>query len=96
MNKHPAVYMLASGYNGTLYIGTTSDLIARIAQHKQGIFEGFSKSYNIHNLVYFEMHDSMDSTILREKQLKKWNRAWKVNLIEKNNPHWRDLYQDLL
>lgn len=96
MNKLPSVYILASGYNGTLYTGVTSNLIARIAQHKDETLEGFTSTYNVKNLVYFEMHNEMEIAIEREKQLKKWNRAWKINLIEKSNPHWKDLYEDLI
>ncbi|NVJ66711.1 MAG: GIY-YIG nuclease family protein [Gammaproteobacteria bacterium] len=96
MNKQGFVYILASKPYGTLYIGVTSDLIKRIWQHKQGLVEGFSKQHKITNLVYFESCESTESAIVREKQLKKWNRDWKINLIEKQNPHWEDLYQSLL
>ena len=90
MQKQPCVYMLASQRNGTLYIGVTSDLIARVYQHKSECVDGFTKRYHVHNLVWYELHATMASAILREKQLKKWNRAWKMELIEKTNPHWRD------
>ena len=90
------IYILASKKNGTLYIGVTSDLIKRIYEHKNDLVEGFTRKYTIHNLVYFEATESIESAITREKQLKKWNRAWKTNLIEKSNPAWNDLYTDLL
>ena len=94
--KQPVVYILASKRNGTLYIGVTSDLIQRVYQHKNGLVEGFTKKYRVHHLVYFEPHEDMYHAILREKQIKKWNREWKLRLIEKNNPEWRDLYDGLL
>jgi putative endonuclease len=90
------IYILASKKNGTLYVGITSDLIKRIYEHKNDLAEGFTKKYAIHNLVYFEATESVESAIMREKQLKKWNRAWKINLIDKNNPAWNDLYPDLI
>jgi len=90
------IYILASKKNGTLYVGVTSDLIKRIYEHKNELVEGFTQRYTIHNLVYFEATESIDSAIMREKQLKKWNRAWKINLIEKSNPAWNDLYPDLI
>ena len=93
--KEPAVYILASKRNGTLYIGVTSDLVSRIWQHKEDLLEGFTKKYGVHLLVYYEWHDDMDAAILREKQLKKWNRAWKLRLIEEKNPDWTDLYESL-
>jgi putative endonuclease len=90
------VYILASRRNGTLYIGVTSDLIKRIYQHKNNMAEGFTKKYAVHMLVYFEVTGNAESAILREKQLKAWNRSWKVELIEKENPLWNDLYFGLL
>lgn len=96
MEKQPAVYILASGYNGTLYIGVTSHLIQRVWQHKQDLVEGFTKKYGVHFLVYYEMHEEMGAAIQREKQLKKWNRQWKINLIEKINPAWKDLWEELV
>lgn len=93
--KQPAVYILASQRNGTLYIGVTSDLIKRIWEHKQDLVEGFTQKYKVHQLVYFEQHQDMLAAITREKQLKKWNRAWKLALIEKTNPDWRDLWPDI-
>lgn len=96
MEKQPAVYILASGYNGTLYIGVTSHLIQRVWQHKQDLVEGFTKKYGVHFLVYYEMHEEMRAAIQREKQLKKWNRQWKIILIEKMNPAWKDLWEELV
>ena len=90
------VYILASKKNGTIYIGVTSDLIKRIYEHKHDLVEGFTQRYAVHDLVYFEVTESIESAIMREKQLKKWNRAWKINLIEKDNPAWKDLYPELV
>lgn len=89
------VYILASRRNGTLYIGVTDNLRKRIWQHKNDVAEGFTKRYKVHNLVYFEQTDNAISAIEREKRLKKWNRSWKIKLIEKDNPEWKDLYEDL-
>ena len=94
--KQPVVYILASQRNGTLYIGVTSDLAQRIWQHKNDVFEGFTKKYCVHLLVYYEQHEDMENAIIREKRLKKWNREWKIRLIEENNPNWNDLYDSLL
>ena len=88
--------MLASKKNGTLYIGVTSDLMKRVWEHKNDLVEGFTKEYGVHRLVYFEMLEDMASAIQREKELKKWNRDWKIQLIEKDNPEWRDLYDSLI
>ncbi|MEI6144623.1 MAG: GIY-YIG nuclease family protein [Candidatus Berkelbacteria bacterium] len=90
------VYILASGYNGTLYIGVTSDLVKRIYEHKQKFVDSFSNKYKIDQLVYFEQHQDIESAITREKQVKKWNRVWKIRLIEKKNPNWNDLYQEII
>jgi putative endonuclease len=90
----PTVYILASKRNGTLYIGVTSDLCSRIAQHRDGSFPGFTKKYDVKNLVWFQYLDSMPAAIEREKQLKEWKRTWKLELIEKTNPDWRDLFAD--
>ena len=87
------VYILASSRNGTLYIGVTSNLAERVRQHKEGTFEGFTSRYGVSTLVYFEQHDRLADAIAREKQLKKWRRAWKLELIEDFNPSWRDLYE---
>jgi putative endonuclease len=89
--KQPAVYILASKPNGTLYVGVTSDLARRVEAHRSGAVIGFTKKYKVEQLVYFELHDSMIDAIQREKRLKKWNRAWKIELIEKANPEWDDL-----
>ncbi|MDA1014012.1 MAG: GIY-YIG nuclease family protein [Planctomycetota bacterium] len=94
--KEPAVYILASQRNGTLYIGVTSDLVQRIWQHKNNVVEGFTKEYGVHMLVWYELHEDMESAIIREKRLKKWNRAWKLRLIEEMNPNWNDLYDSII
>jgi len=91
----PCVYMMASERNGTFYIGVTSDLIARVWQHKNNVADGFTKKYAVHQLIWYETHESMESAILREKSLKKWNRIWKLRLIEQMNPEWQDLYDQL-
>jgi len=96
MKKQAAVYILASEYNGTLYIGVTSNLIQRIWQHRSDLVDGFTKKYTVHFLVYYELHEDMPTAILREKQLKKWNRQWKINLIKQFNPAWKDLWQELI
>jgi putative endonuclease len=90
--KQPAVYIVASERNGTLYIGVTSDLVARIWQHREHLVDGFTRRYGVTMLVWYELHETMESAILREKQLKKWNRRWKLELIEAGNPDWRDLW----
>ena len=96
MERIPCVYILASRRNGTLYIGVTSNLVERIWQHKEGLVEGFTRKYRVHDLVYYEVHEAMDGAIAREKQLKKWDRAWKLRMIEQFNPSWKDLYADLI
>jgi putative endonuclease len=90
------VYILASRKNGTLYIGVTRDLIRRIYEHKSGTVEGFTKKYKVDQLVWFDNSESIIAAIQREKQLKNWKRAWKIQLIEQTNPHWHDLYPALL
>ena len=95
-DKQYHVYIICNKRNDTLYTGITSNLIKRIWQHKNGLVEGFSKRYSIKLLVYFEAHNDVEEAILREKRIKKWNRKWKLNLIEKNNPNWDDLYQSLI
>ena len=90
------VYILASKRNGTLYIGVTNNLIKRIYEHKNNLVEGFTQRYSVHKLVYFEETSDINSAIKREKQLKKWNRKWKLELIEKKNPNWKDLYEALV
>ena len=94
--SQPAVYILANKRNGTLYIGVTADLLKRVYEHKQDLVKGFTKKYGVHMLVHFELHEDMYRAITREKQLKKWERKWKIELIEKTNPEWRDLYTELL
>ena len=89
------VYILASKRNGTLYIGVTNDLIKRVYEHKNDFIEGFTKKYQVHQLVYYETTSEIISALQREKQLKKWKRAWKIELIEKNNPQWKDLYETI-
>ena len=96
MDKQPAVYILASKRNGTFYTGVTSDLVKRIWEHKNNLAEGFTKRYDVHQLVWYELHESMESAITREKRLKKWKRTWKLELIEKGNPYWRDLYETIV
>ena len=94
--KSPCVYLLANKPNGVLYLGVTSDLVKRIWQHKNKFVDGFSKKYNVHNLVWFEQHEGMALAITREKKIKKWKREWKVRLIEQDNPGWRDLYNEII
>ena len=94
--KQPAVYILATGKRGTLYIGVTSDLVARTWQHREHVVDGFTKRYSVTMLVWYELHGTMDSAILREKQLKKWNRVWKLRLVGEFNPEWRDLWDDIV
>ena len=91
-----SVYILASKRNGTLYIGVTANLIERVYEHKNHLVDGFTKKYNVHNLVYYETTEDISSAIKREKQIKKWKRKWKIELIENKNPNWRDLYFDLI
>lgn len=95
MTNNYYVYILASNKNGTLYIGVTNNLIRRVMEHKQSKIKGFTEKYNIKNLVYFEETTDINSALQREKQLKKWNRKWKINLIEKNNPYWKDLSNEI-
>ncbi|HEY1992731.1 MAG TPA: GIY-YIG nuclease family protein [Gammaproteobacteria bacterium] len=92
----PCVYILAKDRIGTLYTGVTSDLIKRVSEHKNGSVEGFTKKYNVHALVWYERHETMESAIGREKVIKGWKRAWKIRLIEEFNPDWHDLYPDIL
>ena len=94
--KCPCVYLLANRRNGTLYVGVTSDLIKRVYQHRNGLVDGFTKRYAVHNLVWYEVHERMESAILREKQIKKWDRRAKIALIEQFNPVWRDIWPELL
>jgi putative endonuclease len=89
------VYILASDRYGTLYTGVTSDLIKRAWQHREALAEGFTKKYGVKQLVWYEIHNDVTAAITREKQIKKWNRAWKIRLIQEQNPQWRDLYEDV-
>ena len=96
MNKQPAIYILASKRNGTLYIGVTSNLVKRVWEHKNDKATGFTRRYQVHRLVWYELHQSMESAIEQEKRLKEWKRKWKLELIEGMNPDWEDLYQRIL
>jgi putative endonuclease len=96
MEHQPCVYILASKYHGTLYTGVTSNLLKRVWEHKNDLVEGFTRKYGVHALVWYELHETMESAIQREKAIKNWKRSWKINSIEKNNPHWLDLYPELL
>ena len=96
MSKQPAVYILASKRNGTLYVGVTSNLVQRVWNHKNDLVEGFTKRYCVHQLVWYELHETMDSAILCEKRLKNWKRKWKLELIESVNPNWLDLYATIV
>lgn len=91
----PCVYLMASGRNGTLYCGVTSDLVRRVFEHREGHGSRFVGKYGVLKLVWFEQHGTMDTAIAREKQIKKWNRAWKLRLIEETNPRWSDLFETL-
>ena len=91
-----SVYILASKRNGTLYVGFTSELIQRVYAHKNDLVEGFTKKYGVHMLVYYKTGGDYEGTLQREKQIKEWKRQWKIELIERNNPEWRDLYEDIL
>jgi putative endonuclease len=95
MERHPAVYILASERNGTLYVGVTANLLARVWAHRNNVVPGFTERYDVHRLVYFEMHESMYEAIVREKRIKDWKRLWKLRLIEGFNPEWRDLWEDI-
>lgn len=94
--KHPCVYILASRRHGTLYTGVTSDLVQRVWQHKNDLVEGFTKRYGVHTLVWYELCPNMEIAIAREKAIKEWKRAWKIELIQESNSEWRDLYGELL
>jgi putative endonuclease len=96
MEHQPCVYILASKYHGTLYTGVTSNLLKRVWEHKNDLVEGFTRKYGVHALVWYELHETMESAIQREKAIKNWKRSWKINSIEKNNLHWLDLYPELL
>jgi len=96
MTKQPCVYLMANRRNGTLYVGVTSDLVKRVWEHKNNVVEGFTKRYGIHVLVWYEVHETMESAIRQEKAIKAWMRQWKVSLIENENPDWKDRYAELL
>ena len=96
MERQPCVYLLASKRNGTLYTGVTSNLVKRVWEHRQHAVAGFTRRYGVSSLVWYEVHETMESAIRREKAIKNWRRAWKINAIESINPQWRDLYDDLL
>lgn len=96
MDRLPCVYILTNRKRGTLYTGVTSDLIKRIWEHKNDVVEGFTNRYDVHSLVWFELHETMESAIVREKAIKNWKRDWKICLIEEENPQWIDLYPELL
>ncbi|MDA0208362.1 MAG: GIY-YIG nuclease family protein [bacterium] len=92
----PCVYILSSKPYGTLYVGVTSDLLRRVSEHKQKLVDGFTKEHSVDQLVYFEAHHSMEDAITREKQIKKWKRKWKIDLIVIDNPDWKDLYESII
>jgi len=96
MERQPCVYMLTNQRNGTLYVGVTSNLPKRVWQHKNKIVKGFTEKYGLDKLIWFEMHETMESAILREKAVKFWKRKWKLEAIESSNPDWRDLYDDIV
>jgi putative endonuclease len=95
MDRQPCICLLANDRNGALYAGVTSNLIARASQHREHLVDGFSDRYDVARLVWYEMHETMESAIQREKRIKKWNRAWKLQLIDGMNPSWRDLWPDV-
>ena len=94
--KQPCVYILASAARGTLYIGVTSDPIKRVWEHRNHVVDGFTRTYGVDRLVYFEMHSCMEEAITREKRIKEWKRQWKIRLIEEFNPDWKDLWDDII
>ncbi|MEN8176791.1 MAG: GIY-YIG nuclease family protein [Pseudomonadota bacterium] len=96
MERRPCVYLLASKKNGTLYAGVTSDLLKRVWEHKNDLVDGFTKRYSVHTLVWYEVHDTIESAIQREKAIKHWKRAWKIRVIEELNPEWTDLFHELV
>ena len=95
LHHHYYVYILTNQRNGTLYIGVTNSLMRRIAEHKKGIIKGFTKKYELNKLIYYEHYDYVNNAITREKRIKKWKREWKIKLIEKYNPNWDDLYEEM-
>ncbi len=96
MDKQPVTHILASDRNGTIYTGVTSDLIGRVWQHREHVVEGFTRNYSVIRLVWYEMHGTMEEAITREKRIKKWNRDWKIRLIEEHNPYWNDLWPGII
>lgn len=96
MTKQGYVYILTNRPQGTLYTGVTSDLVRRVYMHRKGVVAGFTKRYNLKKLVFYEKHEYIQDAIVREKRIKEWKRAWKVKLIEENNPEWRNLYSDIV
>ena len=96
MEKQPAVYILASERNGTLYTGVTSNLVGRTWQHREHVIDRFTKRYDITMLVWYELHPTMESAIVREEQIKKWNRSWKLRLVQEGNPRWKDLWSEII
>jgi len=96
MDKQPCVYLLASQRNGTLYVGVTSNIVKRIYQHRNNEVAGFTKRYGVHHLVWYEIHETMESAILKEKKIKKWDRQTKLWLIEKQNPEWEDFWDKII
>ena len=96
VNKQPTVYILASKRNGTLYVGVTSNLIKRVWEHKSNLVPGFTRRYKVHQWVWYEIHGTMGSAILKEKRIKEWKRKWKLGLIENSNPTWKDLYKEIV
>ena len=96
MERQPCVYLLASKRNGTLYTGATSNMLKRVWEHKNNLVESFTSNHGVHTLVWYEVHETMETAIQREKAIKNWRRAWKMNVIEEVNPEWRDLYPGLL
>ena len=95
-DRRPCVYILASRRNGTLYVGVTGDIARRAWEHRSGAIPGFTRCYDVHVLVFVEFHETMADAMMREKRIKKWRRAWKLELIERENPQWKDLYDDLV
>ena len=96
MEKLFCVYIIASRRRGTVYIGVTSNLVKRVWEHRDGVVDGFTKEYGVKKLVWYEIHDNAESAITREKRLKEWRRAWKIDLIEEKNPYWRDLFKTII
>jgi putative endonuclease len=96
IERQPCVYIMASRRNGTLYVGVTTNIARRVWEHRLDVVDGFTRDHGVHRLVFVEAHDSLENAILREKRIKRWRRAWKLELIEENNPQWRDLYDYLL